>query len=63
MIVVIDAGNFKEYSKALNDDISLSLTVDQVAETRSPPDLRVDANMASREHYLQYGVRIFDWAI
>jgi len=38
-------------------------TVYQVAETRSSHDRRVDANMASREHYLQYGVRIVDWTI
>jgi len=49
--------------KALNDDLSLTLTVHQVAENRSSNDRRVDANMASKEHYLQYGVRIGDWSI
>jgi len=51
------------YTKALNDDLSLILTVHQVAETISSHDRPVDANMASREHYLQYGVRIVDWTI
>jgi len=50
--------------KALNDDLSLTLTSSQVAETRVSTDRPVDANnMASREHYLQYGVRIVDWTI
>jgi len=58
----------KEYSfglnsKALNDDLPSTLTVHQVAETRSSHDRPVDANMASRELYLQYGVRIVDWTI
>jgi len=44
-----------------NDDLSSSQ--DQVAGTRSPHDRPGDANMASREHYLQYGVRIVDWTI
>jgi len=48
---------------ALNDDLSSSLTVHQVAETRFSHDRPVDANMASREHYLQYGVRIVEWTI
>jgi len=33
------------------------------AETRSSHDRPVAANMASREHYLQCGVRIVDWTI
>jgi len=50
--------------KALNDDLPSTLTVHQVAETRSSHDRPVDANMASREHYyLQYGVWIVDWTI
>jgi len=47
----------------LNDDLSLSLTVRQVAETRSFHDRPVDASMASREPYLQYSARIVDWTI
>jgi len=46
-----------------NDDLPSTLTFHQVAETRSSHDRPVDANMASREHYLQYSVRIFDWTI
>jgi len=49
--------------KTLNDDLLPTLTSNQVAETRVSNDLRVDANMASGEHYLQYGVRIVDWTI
>jgi len=48
---------------ALNDDLSLTLTVHKVAETRVSHDRRVDANMASKEHSLQYGVWIVDWTI
>jgi len=44
--------------EALNDDLPSTLTVHQVAETRSSHDRPVDANMASIEHYLQNGVRI-----
>jgi len=36
---------------SLNDDLSLTLTVHQVAETRVSHDRPVEANMASREHY------------
>jgi len=36
--------HFKIGSEALNDDLSLSLTVHQVAETRSSHDRQVDAN-------------------
>jgi len=48
---------------ALNDYLPSTLTVHQVAETRSPHDRPVDANMAFRGYYLQYGVRIVDWTI
>jgi len=47
----------------LNDDLLPSQYLPQVAETRVSHDRLVDANMASREHYLQYGVRIVDWTI
>jgi len=50
-------------NQALNDGLSLSLTVHQVAETTLSHARRVDANMVSREHYLQYGVWIVDWTI
>jgi len=51
--------------KVLNDATTFHQvkTVHQVAETRSSHDRLVDANMASREHYLYYGVRIVDWTI
>jgi len=48
----------------LNDDLSSSQDrSSSIAETRSFHDRPVDANMVSREHYLQYGVRIVDWTI
>jgi len=48
------------FNKGLNEDLPSTLTSSQVAETRVSHDRPVDANMASREHYLQYGVRIID---
>jgi len=39
------------------------MPIHQVAETGSSHDRPVDGNMASREHYLQYGIRIVDWII
>jgi len=47
----------------LNDDLLLTLMGRLMAETRVSHDRPVTANMASREHYLQYGVRIVDWTI
>jgi len=54
------ANDLPRMIKALNNDLK---TVHQVAETGVAHDRPVDANMASREHYLQYGVRIVDWTI
>jgi len=49
--------------RALTTTFHQVKTVHQVAETRSSHDRPVDAIMASREHYLKYGVRIVDWTI
>jgi len=51
------------YTRALYDDLLPTLMGRLMAETRMSHDCPVDANMASREHYLQYGVRIVDWTI
>jgi len=53
-------GSMEKYilGKLLDDDLLPTLMGRLMAET-SP----VTANMASREHYLQYGVRIVDWTI
>jgi len=49
--------------KDLNDDLLPTLMGRLMAETRVSHDRPVTANMASREQYLQYGVRIVDWTI
>jgi len=51
------------HSMDLNDDLLPTLMGRLMAETRVSHDCPVTANMASRDHYLQYGVRIVDWTI
>jgi len=49
--------------KDLNDDHLPTLMGRVMAETRVSHNRPVTGNMASREHYLQHGVRIVDWTI
>jgi len=49
--------------KDLNDDLLPTLMGRVMAETKVSHDRPVTANMTSREHYLQHGVRIVDWTL
>jgi len=53
----------EKHAKDLNVDLLPTLMGRLMAETRVSHDRPVTANMASREHYSQYGDRIVDWTI